>query len=51
MSSDCIQRAIANFEWEKTFYNVDLNKQGTVLKVIRTFILHETLTFDGRDPP
>ena len=50
-SSDCIQRAIANFDCEKTFHNVDVNKQGTVVKVIRNFIPHETLTFDDRGQP
>ena len=25
--SDCIERAIANFDWEKAFHNVDVKKQ------------------------
>ena len=53
-NSDCIQRAIINFDWEKAFHNVDVNKQvmllnETVLNIIRNFIPHETVTFDDRD--
>ena len=54
--SDCIQHPIANFDWEKAFHNVDVNKQviffnETVLNIIRSFIPHETVKTDGRDPP
>ena len=53
---DCIQSAIANFDWEKTFHNVDVNKQvmlfdETVLNIIRNFIPHETVAFDDKAPP
>ena len=52
----CIQRAIANYDWEKAFYNIDVNKKGllfneTFLNIIRNFIPHEAVTFDDRDPP
>ena len=55
-NSDCIQRSIANSDWEKAFHKVDVNKQlmlfnKTVLKIIRSFIPHETVTSDDRDPP
>ena len=55
-NSDCIYRAIANFDWEKAFHNVDVNKQvmlfnETVLNIIRNFIPHETVSLDDRDPP
>ena len=56
VNSDCLQRVIANFDWEKVFHNVDVNKQvmlfnETFLNIIRNFIPHETVTFDDRDPP
>ena len=55
-NSHCIQRAIANFEWEEAFHNVDGSKHvmlfnETVLDIIRNFITHKTATFDDRDPP
>ena len=55
-NSDCIQHSIVSFDWEKAFHNVNVNKQlmlfnKTVLKIIRNFIPHETVTFDDRDPP
>ena len=54
-NSDCIQRSIVNFYWEKAFHNVDVNKKvmlfnNTVLNIIRNFIPHETVTFDDREP-
>ena len=53
-NADCIQGAIANFDREKAFHNVDANKQvmlfnETVLN-IRNFLPHETVTFVDRDP-
>ena len=55
-NSECIQRAIANYDKEKAFYNNDVNKKvllfsETVLSVILNFILHETVIFDNRDLP
>ena len=55
-NSECIQRAIANYDKDKAFYNNDVNKKvllfsETVLSVILNFILHETVIFDNRDPP
>ena len=26
-NSECIQRAIANYDWEKDFYNINVNKK------------------------
>ena len=54
-NSDSIQHAIANFDWEKAFHNVDVNKKvmlfnETVVN-IRKFIPHEIVTFDDRDTP
>ena len=55
-NSECIQRAIAYFEWEKDFYNTDVNKKAllfneTVLNIIRSFIPHEAVIFDDRNLP
>ena len=55
-NSECIQRAIANYDWEKFFYNTDVNKKvllfnEIVLNIIRNFISHEAVIFDDRDPP
>ena len=54
-NSNYIQRAIANFHWEKEFHNVDVSKQvmvfnENVLNIIRNFIPHKTVTFDDSDP-
>ena len=53
-NSDCIQRTNANFDWEKAFHNVDVNKQlmlfnEAVLNIIQNFIPRDTVTFDDRD--
>ena len=42
-NSECFQRVIANYDWEKAFYNIDVNKKvllfsETVLNIIRNFI-------------
>ena len=55
-NSECIQRAIANYDWEKAFYNIDVNKKvllfnETVPNVICNFIPYEVVTFDKRGPP
>ena len=56
-NSDCIQRAIKKFDWEKAFLNVDVKKKvwvtycETIVNFIRSFIPHETVTCDDRDPP
>ena len=55
-NSDCIQRAIKNFDWEKAFLNVDVNKKvllfnETIVNIIHNFIPHEIVTCDDRDLP
>ena len=55
-NSDCIQRAIKNFDWGKAFLNVDANKKlllfnETILNIIRNLIPHEIVTCDDRDQP
>ena len=52
-NSDCIQSAIKNFDWEKTFLNVDVNKKvllfnETIQNIIRNFIPDEIVTCDDR---
>ena len=54
-NSDSIQRAIKNFDWEKAFLNVDVNKKvllfnETVLNITRNFIPDEIVTLGDRDP-
>ena len=53
-NSDCIQRETESFDWEKAFFNVDVNKNvllfiETILNIIRSFIPHEIVTCDDRD--
>ena len=47
---------ITNYDWEKAFNNVEVNKKElifneSVINIIRNFIPHETVTFDDRDRP
>lgn len=49
VNSDCIPRAINDFDWKKAFFNVGVNKRvllfnETILNVIRNFISHEMVT-------
>ena len=53
-NSNCIWFTIVNFDWEKVYHNVDVNKcvmlfNETVLNIIWNFIPHKTVTFDDRD--
>ena len=55
-NTDLIRRVISNFNWEKAFYNTDVNKKGsifneTVLNVLSNYIPRETLTSNDKDPP
>ena len=55
-NTDLIRRAISNFNWEKAFYNTNVNKKvsifnETILNVLSNYIPHETLTCDDKDPP
>ena len=55
-NSDCIQKAIKNFDWEKALLNVDVNKKvlffnGTIRNIIRNFIPHEIVISDDRGQP
>ena len=45
VNSNCIQRAVTNFNWEKVIL---FNE--TVLNIIRNFIPHKTVTFYDKDP-
>ena len=53
-NSDCIQKAIKNFDWGKAFLDVDVNKNvllfnETILNIIRNFIPYKIVTCDDRD--
>ena len=55
-NTDLIRRAISNFNWEKAFYNTNVNKKvsifsETILNVLSNYIPHETLVCDDKDPP
>ena len=55
-NTDLIRRAISNFNWEKAFYNTNVNKKvsifnETILNILCNYIPHETLVCDGKDPP
>ena len=55
-NTDLIRRAISNFNWEKAFYNTNVNKKvsifsETILNVLSNYIPHETLTCDDKEPP
>ena len=56
MNSECVQLcAIANYNWEKAFHNIDVNKKvllldENVLNIIHNFIPHQTVIFDNRNP-
>ena len=51
-----IRRAFSNFNWEKAFYNTNINKKVsifnvTILNILSRYIPHETLTYYDKDPP
>ena len=51
-----IRKAIDQFPWAMRFTNIDVNEKvnllnKTIKNIIRSYIPHETITFDDRDPP
>ena len=55
-NTDIIRRAVSNFNWEKIFYNTNVSKKvsifsETILNVLSTYIPHETLICDDKEPP
>ena len=55
-NTDYIKRTINGFPWERSFANLDINDKvhlfnKTIRNILSTFIPHETITFDDRDPP
>ena len=53
---DQIQRAIEQFSWEKSFRNLTINEKvslfnKTIKNILSNYILHETITCDGKNPP
>ena len=54
--TDLIKRAIELFDWEKSLFNLDVNKQvsvfsETIMNIFGNFIPHETITCNDKDPP
>ena len=54
-NNDIIQRSISQFNWERAFYNKDVNKQisvfnETLLNIMIDFIPHETKIFNDQEP-
>ena len=50
-----IKRAINGFPWERSFADLDINEKvylfnKKIKNILSNFILHETITFDDRDP-
>ena len=55
-NNDLIQRSISQFNWERAFSNMDVNKQisifnETILNIMTNLIPHETKIFIYREPP
>ena len=53
-NTDLIKRAIELLNWEKSLSNLDMNKQGSIFNetiIFENFILHETITYNDKDPP
>ena len=51
-----IRKAIDQFPWAMRFTNIDVNEKvnllnKTIKNIIRSYIPHETITFDDRNPP
>ena len=56
VNTDHIKRAINGLPWKRSFGNLDINDKvhlfnKTIRNILSNFILHETITFDDRDPP
>ena len=50
-----IQPAINSYDWEKAFFNIDIDKMLSIfnqiiINILCTFIPHKTVLFDDRDP-
>ena len=51
-----IRRAMNEFNWERAFFNLNINEMvsvfnTTVKNIMANFIPHETMICDDRDPP
>ena len=56
MNADLIRRSIDQFTWDIRFDHIDVNQKvhlfnQTIKNILRSFIPHETVTCDDRDPP
>ena len=55
-NTELIRRAVHEFNWQKAFSNLNINERfsffnKTILNIVSTFIAHETVICDDRDPP
>ena len=54
-STELIRKVINGFHWERTSLNVYVEEKFVfneiILDIFANFIFHETLIFDGKDPP
>ena len=48
VNADLILQAIAMFDWDRAFFNTIVN---VILDIVSSFIPHETLTVDDKNPP
>ena len=51
-----IRRVMNEFNWERAFFNLDINEMvsvcnATIKNIMANFIPHDTITCDDRDPP
>ena len=56
LNVDHIRRALNDFQWEKSFQNMNINDMvhlfnRTIKNILHNFIPHEVITCDDRDPP
>ena len=55
-NTDLILQAIAMFDWDRAFFNTNVNEKlfilnQIILDIVSSFIPHETLTVDDKNPP
>ena len=55
-NTELIRRAVHEFNWQRAFSNLNINERvsffnKTILNIVSTFIAHETVICDDRDPP
>ena len=56
IGANLIRRAMSEFNWERAFFNLDINEMvsvcnTTIKNIMANFIPHETIICDDRDAP